>query len=150
VRERNVRVALVIVDLFLTVSAFAGAVGLVAGNIVPLSVLRGTGFSDFTIPALLLGIVVGGSALAAAAIALFGPHGLTALGSWRVDALASAAAGCIILGWMVFEVALIGLGSWLEPAYFAVGLVMMRLAGLLQRAETHPARASGRPHAHAA
>ncbi|HEV2237087.1 MAG TPA: hypothetical protein VGR57_10545 [Ktedonobacterales bacterium] len=64
-RERSVRIALVVVDLFVAVSAVAGAVGLIAGNMVPLSVLRGTAFADFTIPALLLGIVVGGSALAA-------------------------------------------------------------------------------------
>jgi hypothetical protein len=151
-RERNVRIALVVVDLFLAVSAFAGAVGLVAGYMnIPLSVLHGTPFADFTIPALLLGLVVGGGALVAAGIAVFGPRKLTVLGPWRLDVLASAVAGCIMVGWMVVEVALIGLGSWLQPTYFVVGLVMIGLADVLQWAETHPTKheigVSSRPHA---
>src|SRR5215470_13474702 len=150
-REQNVRIALVVVDLFLAVSAFAGAVGLVVGFMnIPLSTLHGTAFADFTVPALLLGTVVGGSALAAAAIALFGPRSLAVFGPWRFDALASATAGCIMVGWMVVEVALIGLSSWLQPTYFVVGLVMIGLASLLQWAESHPVGVRGRQHAHAA
>jgi hypothetical protein len=125
--ERNVRVAVVVVDLFAAVSAIAGAVGLVVGFMnIPASVLATTPFADFTVPALLLGVVVGGSALAAAAIALFGPR--------RIETLATAAAGCVMVGWITVEVAMIGVGSWLQPFYFAVGLVMIGLAGLLQRA----------------
>jgi hypothetical protein len=122
--ERNARAAVVVVDLFAAVSAIAGAVGLVAGFMnIPVSVLESTPFADFTIPALLLGFVVGGSALAAAAIALFGPR--------RIRALATAAAGCVMVGWIAVEIAMIGLGSWLQPSYFVVGLVMIGLAGLL-------------------
>ena len=150
-RERNVRIALVVVDLFLAASAVAGAIGLVVGFMnIPLNVLYGTAFADFTVPALLLGIVVGGSALAAAAIALFGPRRLALLEPWRFDALASAAAGCIMVGWMVIEVAMVGLGSWLQPTYFVVGLLMIGLSALLQWAESHPTGVSDRQHAHAA
>jgi hypothetical protein len=128
-KEKGIRIALVIVDLFAAVSAIVGAVGLVVGFMdIPLSVLRGSPFADFTVPALLLGVVVGGSALVAATIALFGPR--------RFETLASAAAGCVMAGWMIVEVAMIGLGSWLQPAYFAVGLLMIGLAGLLQWAGT--------------
>src|SRR5215469_7287707 len=117
-RERTLRIAIIIVDLLAAVSAIVGAVGLVFGFMnIPLSVLNGTSFVDFTVPALLLGVVVGGSALVAAAIALFGPRKLVVFGSWRFDALASAAAGCVMVGWMMSEVALIGLGSWLQPIY---------------------------------
>jgi hypothetical protein len=127
--ERGIRITLVVVDLFLAVSAVVGAVGLVVGFMnIPLGVLHGTPFADFTVPALLLGIVVGGSALAAAAIAVFGPR--------RYETLASAGAGCILAGWMIIEIALIGLGSWLQPLYFAVGLVMIGLAALLERARS--------------
>ncbi len=150
-RERNMRIALVVVDLFAAVSAFAGAVGLIVGYMnIPLSVLRGTPFADFTVPALLLGIVVGGSALAAAAIALFGPRTLALFEQWRFDALASAAAGCIMVGWMTVEIAMIGLGTWVQAAYFAVGLLMIGLAALLQIAASHETGVSGRHHAHAA
>lgn len=136
--ERGVRIALIVVDLFAAVSAIAGAIGLVVGYMdIPLSVLQTTPFADFTVPALLLGFVVGGSALAAAAIALFGPRQLTLLGPWRVDAVASAVAGAIMVGWMVIEIAMIGLGIWVQAAYLVVGLVMIGLAALLQWAETH-------------
>jgi hypothetical protein len=120
---------LVVVDLFLAVSAIAGAIGLVVGFMnIPLSVLNGTPFADFTVPALLLGIVVGGSALAGAAIAAFGPR--------RYETMATAGAGGIVVGWIIIEIALIGLGSWLQPLYFAVGLVMIGLAALLERAKS--------------
>jgi hypothetical protein len=134
--EKSIRTGVIVVDLVEAVSAFVGATGLVVGFMnIPLSVLSGTLFTDFTVPALLLGFVVGGSALAAAAIA--------ALGLRRIDALASAAAGCITVGWLVIEVAMIGLGSPAQIAYLLVGLVMISLAGLLWRAETREASAAG-------
>lgn len=137
--ERNVRFALVAVDLFAALSAIVGAVGLVMGFMaIPLSVLAGTPFADFTVPALLLGFVVGGSALGAGVIAVIGPR--------STEAPASAVAGCVMAGWMVIEVALIGLGSWLQPAYFAVGLVMIGLAGALQRVKAGHAAAGEGPH----
>lgn len=147
-RERSVRIAVVVVDLFAAVSAFAGAIGLVVGYMnIPLSVLSTTPFADFTVPALLLGIVVGGSALAAAAIAVFGPRRLTLFEPWSFDALASAAAGCIMVGWMVIEIAMIGLGIWVQALYLVVGLVMIGLAALLQWAESREPGVSAHHHA---
>lgn len=126
--QRAVRIAVVLVDLFAAVSAIVGALGLVIGFLnIPPAALRGSPFSDFTYPALLLGVVVGGSALAAAAISAFGPR--------RFEALASAAAGCIMVGWMTIELAMIGLTIWVQPAYLVVGLVMVGLACLLQLAK---------------
>ena len=67
--EKGVRIALVVVNLFAAVSAIVGAIGLLVGFMdIPLSELTGTPFTDFTVPALLLGIVVGGSALVAAIV----------------------------------------------------------------------------------
>jgi hypothetical protein len=130
-KERSIRTTLVVVDLFAAVSAIVGAVGLIAGFMdVPLGELRGTPFADFTVPALLLGFVVGGSALAAATIAVFGPR--------RIEALASAAAGCVMVGWMTVEIAMIGLDVWVQAAYLVVGLAMIGLAGLLWWARPRP------------
>lgn len=129
--KRTIRVMLVGVDLFAAVSAIVGAVGLVVGFMnIPLSALHGSPFTDFTYPALLLAIVVGGSALGAAAISVFGPR--------RFETPASAAAGCVMVGWIAIEVAMIGLGSWLQPAYLVVGLVMIGLAGVLHLAKPGP------------
>lgn len=134
---RNVRIAVVSVSLFAALSAFAGALGLLVGNIVPLSVLQETPFADFAVPALLLGIVVGGSALAAALIALVGPRRMALFEPLRFDALVAAVAGGIMVGWMTVEIAMIGLGSWVQTVYFAVGLLMIGLAALLQWIEVH-------------
>jgi hypothetical protein len=140
---RGIRIALVVVDLFAAVSAIVGAVGLLVGYMdIPLTELRGTPFVDFTIPALLLGIVVGGSALAAGTIILWGPRE-----RWP---LASSAAGCIMVGWMTVEIALIGLDVWVQALYFVVGLLMIALAALLQRAESQQTGVSSRVHAHVA
>jgi hypothetical protein len=144
--ERVTRVTLIVVNLFAALSAFAGALGLVVGPIVPLSVLSTTPFAAFTFPALLLGVVVGGSALAAALILWFGPRRIALFEPLRFDALTSAVAGCIMVGWITIEIAMIGLGSWLQPLYLAVGLLMIGLAGLLQWAETHETGVSGFHH----
>lgn len=131
-RQRIARIAVVAVDLFAAVSAIVGALGLVIGFLnIPLSALQGSPFSDFTYPALLLGVVVGGSALAAAAISVFGPR--------RIETLASAAAGCIMVGWMIIQLTMIGLSTWVQPAYLVVGVIMVGLAGLLQVTKRMPA-----------
>jgi hypothetical protein len=128
--EKGIRSGVIAIDLVEAVSAIVGAVGLVVGFMnIPVSVLDGTPFADFTVPALLLGFVVGGSALAAAAITAFTPA--------RYGALASAAAGCITVGWIVIEVALVGLGSPLQVIYLLVGLLMIGLAALLWRSQAH-------------
>jgi hypothetical protein len=143
--ERNLRIALIVVDLFAAVSAIVGAVGLFVGYMnIPPSGLRGTPFVDFTIPALLLGVVVGGSALLAATIALLLPRGLVSprlvesLGfePLGIGPLTSAIAGCIMVGWMAVEIAMLGLVMWAQAAYFVVGLLMIGLAILLRRAES--------------
>ena len=134
--EKGVRIAVVAMDLFEALSALAGAVGLVVGFMnIPVTVLTGSPFADFNVPALLLGLVVGGSALAAAVIAAFGPR--------RFDALASAAAGCITVGYLTVEIATIGLGAWPQVVWLLVGLVMIGLAALLWRAEHYDAHLTG-------
>ena len=127
--KRGIRVAVIAVDLLEAVSAIVGGIGLLVGFMnIPISVLHGGPFSDFTVPGLLLAVVVGGSALVAACV--------TAFRTTRLGAIASAAAGCVTVGWITTEVAMIGLGSWLQVTYFAVGVVMIALAALLWRAES--------------
>jgi hypothetical protein len=135
--EKRIRIAVVAADLFEAASGAVGAVGLLTGFMkIPVSILSGTPFADFTVPALLLGFVVGGSALLAALIAMFGPR--------SIDALATAGAGCITVGWISVEIVMIGLGSWAQVVWMLVGLVMIGLAGLLWRAEAHSRRTTAR------
>lgn len=124
-------------DLFAGVAAVAGGVGLVGGGIqFPSHWLSGTPFSAYTAPGLILGIVVGGSALLAAAITL--------LSSRQAGAMASAIAGAVMIGWIVGEVGLIGYVSWMQPAFFAFGVAMVVLAALYRDATPptadHPLR----------
>lgn len=122
--EQLARISAVTIDAMAGVLAVAGCVGLLGGGIqFPAEWLVGTPFRDYTVPALILGIIVGGGALAAALV--------TALASREVGALATAAAGVVMLGWILGELALIGYVSWMQPAMFAYGVVMIGAAALL-------------------
>jgi hypothetical protein len=145
--ERNIRIAVVVVNLFAALSAFAGALGLVVGYMdIPVTELRTTPFADFTVPALLLGFIVGGSALVAALIAIFGPRRISLFEPLRFDALISAIAGCIMVGWITIEIAMIGLDTWVQTLYLVVGLLIIGLGGLLQSAESHDTGVSAIHH----
>ena len=128
--KENLRITVVVVNLFSALSAFAGALGLIIGYMhIPLSELRTPPFADFTVPALLLGFAVGGGALAATLIALFGPHWIAQCEPARFDALMLAIAGCIMVGWITIEIAMIGLDIWVQALYLVVVLLMIELAG---------------------
>ena len=70
-KHKVIRIALLVLETFIWTSALAGGIGVVQGvafgQALPLAWLAGTPFSDFTIPGLMLVIVVGGTALLAAA-----------------------------------------------------------------------------------
>ena len=131
----GIRIAVTGLNIFEAASGIIGAVGLVAGFMdIPVSVLSGTPFTDFTVPALLLGLVVGGSALVAAVITAFGPP--------SSGALASVVAGCITVGYLTVEIAMIGLGAWPQVVWLLVGVLMIGLAALLWQAGAHAAGVS--------
>jgi hypothetical protein len=134
--QKELRVAVVGIDVFEAISAFLGAVGLVVGFMnIPVTILSGTVFADFTVPALLLGFVVGGSALVAALAAAFG--------SPRYGGLASMMAGCITVGWLSIEIAMIGLDSWAQVAWWLVGAVMIVLGAFLWHSASYVAGGAG-------
>ncbi len=125
VRATATRTARVTLDAFVAVAAIAGAIGLLA-DVMGMSVdrLDGTPFDSYVIPALVLGIVVGGSSLVALALEL------------RRDAHARRAtllAGVLLAGWIIVQVALIGSVSWLQPFMFAVGTAQVAAAWISAR-----------------
>ncbi len=101
-KHKIVRITLGVMELFVGLWAVIGGVGLVTGAIpflqMPVEYLQGTPFSDYTIPGLILLIVVGGSFLFAAATILTGRE---------MGVLASALAGLIVIGFEVVEAAII-------------------------------------------
>jgi hypothetical protein len=130
-KYKILRIATFVLDVFVGLTAIAGGIGLLTGAIpAGLAWLQGSPFSDYTIPGLALGLLVGGSSLFAAATILIGRE---------VGVLASAFAGLMMMGFEVVEVAVIDrfVGSWLSIAlvlqafYAGAGLAMFSLAAFL-------------------
>jgi hypothetical protein len=124
--DRTRRLAVGLLAGLVALTSIGGGIAMLLGaeaGRFPLAWLSGTPFSDYTIPALLLVIVVGGSALAASVFALRS-HPLA-----RVAALL---AGLILIGYIVGEVLLLKQEppgpTWMEIFYFALGLLMCFLA----------------------
>lgn len=108
---------------FAALNAFAGAYyGLTGAKGVPKEWLEGSPFSDYFIPSLVLGVVVGGSFLLAAVAVFLG---------WQSGRLLARAAGAIVLGWLAVQLAIIGYVSWMQPVTAAVGAVIVALASAL-------------------
>lgn len=88
--------------------------------VIPLdpSHLAGTPFPDYTVPGLLLVVFLGLYPL----VVLYGQVTRT---SWARPA--SVLEGVVLLVWLVVEVSLIGYVSPLQPAYGALGVVLIAL-----------------------
>ena len=126
---RRVLVALLVVA---ALNAFGGGIyGMTGARGVPLSWLEGSPFANYFGPSLVLFFVVGGwMAMAATALLARFPGARSA----------ALAAGIVLIGWIVVQVAIIGWISWLQPVSAAFGLVLIALASLL------PADARGELH----
>jgi hypothetical protein len=120
------RTLLLDLNLFLGFTAVAGGVALLVGWIkIPLSSLAGSPFSDYTVPAVLLILVIGGSAMLAARLVHLGKG---------VGLPASAIAGGAIIVFEIVEWSVIG-SAWLQAAYVAIGVVIVSLAVWIQMAQ---------------
>jgi type VI protein secretion system component VasK len=127
---------------FGALSALVGAVLAIAANGagVPLEYLNNSPFSSFFVPGLILGVVVGGTQLAAA-IALLARRGIALL--------LSVVAGFCMLIWIFVELAIIRQFSWLQAAYFILGglelILTFALLGIVP-ARVKPLRESHATH----
>jgi hypothetical protein len=133
-RHEAIRIALLAIAAFIATSAIEGGVavlgGVVFGYKLPLSWLAGTPFSDYTIPGLALAIVVGGSALIAAATIFIHRE-------WA--GLVSVVAGLVMAGYLVVEIVSIDskLGDALPTSlavqlfYIVLGVALIGLGGFL-------------------
>ena len=135
------RVAIGVPEAFIALSAIGGGILMLLtgryryGVLIeagergqfPLEWLHNTPFGDYTIPALILTIGVGGSSLLAV---------VTVFTGREVGVLASLLAGLLITGHIVGEVGLLRQGvSWIEGLYFGLGLLISALAIYLWVAE---------------
>ncbi len=126
-KHKRVRIAIAVLVAFIALSALVGGIAMLVDAIqFPLEWLRNTPFSDYTIPALVLAIIVGGSSLLAT---------VTVFTGREVGVLASLTAGLIMGGYEIVEVVTIKQIYWLQGVYFGLGLVIFGLAMYLWMAE---------------
>lgn len=130
-------------ELFSGIGAAAGGAALAgdpSGDLLrmPLWLLRDSPFQSFLVPGLVLLLAVGGSNLAGAWLVWRAhPHG-------RVVSLA---AGVVLAGWILAEIAFIGYVHWAQALYLAIGALTAVLAALwtpaLRKLELGSARPRG-------
>jgi hypothetical protein len=92
--------AMVAIELAMGLSAVAGGAGLVRdGSGLDTAWIDHTLLRSWTIPGILLAVIVGGGMLAAAAVSVRSP---------RLAAPAALAMGIVLLGWLAVETLMIG------------------------------------------
>jgi hypothetical protein len=138
-QQFKTRIALIVLNLFVLATAVEGALFVIPT--LPRDWLNQGAldiFPDYTIPALALGVVCGGSALVAAAGVLFRP---------RFGAAASVVAGLTIIGFEAVEILVVGLSmlqyptafqSYLQELYLLVGIATVLLGFKLRAAGPVP------------
>jgi hypothetical protein len=116
-------IMLFVASMFVALTAVFGGITLALGfDKFPADWLIGSPFRSYRIPALILAVVVGGSATVAA---------VAALRKAENGALIAMLAGAILLGWLVGERvilpprAFVAQFWWLEAVYIAAGLMMV-------------------------
>jgi hypothetical protein len=106
--------------VFGALNAMAGGYyGMSGAPGVPLEWLRGSRFTDYFLPSLILFVVVGGALLTAAVLVL--------ARSPRARAAAIGASGIVLAG-IAVQVAIIGFVSWMQPATALASVVALLLA----------------------
>ena len=123
----GLRILIGMITGFIALTAIGGGIAILSGvDRFPLVWLQGTPFTNYTIPALLLTIAVGGSSLSAC-ISIFR--------NLRVGIILSLAAGMIMVGFIVTEVLILKQTppgpTAIEKVYVVLGCVTFLLAGFL-------------------
>lgn len=136
-KHKGVRLTLFALEAFVALTSIGCGVGLMVGAVqFPLVWLAGSPFSNYTIPGLVMAVVVGGSSFLAAEAMLSEREG---------GVVASALAGLLLMGFEVAEGAMIdqNLGDGLpfavgfQAIYSALSLTILGLAAFLWRTERH-------------
>jgi hypothetical protein len=111
---------------FMALNAFAGGYYAIAGaKNVPLEWLEGSPFKNYLLPGLFLFIVIGGSCTAGS-IAIFRNN--------KYALRLSLFCSLLLISWIIIQVAIIGYVSWMQPAVFITGSVVLILVLWIRRA----------------
>jgi hypothetical protein len=122
--RRTEGIALLALQAFAALSAIAGGIALITGTIeLPSDWLNGTLFSSYTVPGVILAMIVGGSQLTAL---------LSSYGRRDRYLLLTAMAGGILMGWIVGELIIVGAKNatmfGYQLIYFVIGFMEFALA----------------------
>jgi hypothetical protein len=130
-KHKALRITIAIITGFIALTAIGGGIALLTGaegQRFPLDWLQGTPFKDYTIPALLLTVAVGGSSLLAC---------IAIIRDLKTGMPAALAAGMIMVGFIVIEVLILKQvppgPTPIEIMYFILGLTTILLAGFLRQ-----------------
>ena len=122
------RIKLIIVLFFCTLSAFGGGLGLIFmdGLGMPKEWLTGSPFDSFFWPGMILFFIVGGTNLLAGIVNIkkhkFAPE-------W------TAVAGFGLLIWIFTEIYMIKEISWMQTLYFVLGIILLIFSIAMLRAK---------------
>lgn len=119
--RKTLYVALIVLTIFLALTALAGAIQLLEGTYAPsVDILNGSCFKNYTIPGLALGMIVSGSAIFAAVLLIR---------KSKYSNLFATTAGVIIMFFEFVEVLAIGspvgVARTLQIFYFGLGIVIV-------------------------
>jgi hypothetical protein len=134
-KSNQLYILLGVLEVFIALTAIGGGIALVVGaedSRFPEAWLEGTPFKDYSIPGLILSLIVGGSSLVAG-VMVFRKH------SQR--ALASVFAGAMMAGFIIGELILLNddvLITGIEGFYLALGIIIAGGGGYLWRKENLP------------
>ena len=139
-KYKGLRIVIGLLTAFIALTAIGGGIALLTGaeaNRIPIEWLDGTPFKDYTIPALLLAIAVGGSSLVACLAILMGRN---------VGTPVAMLAGLIMMGYIVVEALILKQvppgPTPIEYLYFGLGLAIVLLAAYIWLAEYRQNRQS--------
>ena len=124
--------------VFLGMSAVAGAIPMFlhpsgAESMLPMSLLEHTPFHSYLIPGALLLVVNGLLSFLVLWLTILNRPGYA---SWV------GAQGCVLAGWLIAEICLLRVVSWLHFVYGATALVLI-IAALRLRRDQAPSSARG-------
>lgn len=131
----KIRIIALILLFFLGISAVGGGIGMIIDPTgisqgIPLSMLEHSPFEDFLIPGIILLIMNGLLSILFAILVI----GKTSLSGWLV-----LIQGCILLGWLLIQIAMIrDYALLLHTLYLAVGvgLAILGILMILRRNES--------------
>jgi len=128
-KRKRIETALGIILTVVAIGAIPAGLAMILkpdGSIMhlPIDILQGSPFKDFLIPGLYLFGVNGLASLAGAVICFV--HS-------RYSAISGLVLGICLVLWIIVQMLTTGLISWMQPTYFAVGLVEIAFGLLIMR-----------------